>query len=432
MSERKRTIRRYAGALAVGLGYLHLDEVSDPRSKQSRRWRLPYLLTVLVSGLAAGCRNLKEVERLTAQLSPAVRRRLCVFRRVADTTLRDLLMLLPLAELRRLLRRQVRGAYRRRQLTPVGLPFGVVAIDGKHTATRLPDERYAQRQGDSKAVVRTLTASLVSGQAAVCIDAKPLLAKDTEGSAFPEFIDELLAEYGGLDLFRLVSCDAGFTSEANARHVVDRGLHYLLALKDNQPTLYDLARRHLERLPAEAAEAVTTDQLDNRTVEIRRLWRTEEMAGENEWVHLRQVLRVQREVRRDDGTVESCDDRFFATSMTTNRLGGAEWLRVVRAHWRVENDCHGTWDRILREDDHPWLYAGRGMLAVILLRRVVGNLLALFRSVTLRGERKGRVPWAELMDWLRVALVAATEDELRGLRWAMGTGASRAPPASGC
>lgn len=126
---RSREIRRHAGALAVGIGQLGLGEVCDPRSSRSRRWRLSYLLTVLVSGLAAGCRNLKEVERLTAQLSPAIRRRLHIFRRAPDTTLRDLLMLLPLGEL------------------------------------------------------RALTCSLVSAPAAVCIDAKPLTAKQNEGSA---------------------------------------------------------------------------------------------------------------------------------------------------------------------------------------------------------------------------------------------------------
>ena len=429
-AERNRTIRRHAGALAVGLGGLRLDDVPDVRTKRSRRWRLSYLLTVLVSGLAAGCKSLKEVERLTAQLSPAVRKRLRVFRRVPDTTLRDLVMVLPLEAVRALLRRQIRGAHRRRQLAPEGLPFGVLAIDGKYTATRLPDGTYAQRQGDS-AVVRTLTASLVSAPAAACIDAKPLLAEQNEGSALPGFVDELHAEYESLDLYRLVSCDAGFTSEANARYLVGKGLHYLFALKDNQPTLSDLAHRHLGRLCAETAEAVTEDRLDNRTVDIRRVWRTAEMAGEHEWAHLQQVVRIQREVRREDGTLVSCDDRFFATSLTTNRLDGAQWLRVVRSHWRVENECHCTWDKSMKEDVHPWLYDARGMLTVILLRRVVGNMLALFRNVSMRGEGKGLVPWAEIIDWLRVALVAATEDHLDGLRWATGIRAGRAPPAAG-
>ena len=161
------------------------------------------------------------------------------------------------------------------------------------------------------------------------------------------------------------------------------------------------------------------------------MWRTAELAGENDWTHMQQVLRVQREVRRD-GAVVLCEDRFFATSLTANRLTGADWRRVVRAHWRVENECHGTWDRAFSEDDHPWLYAGRGMLAVILLRRVVANLLALFREVTLRGERKGSVPWAAMMSWLQVVLVAATDEHLDELRCALGRTAGPAPPATGC
>jgi hypothetical protein len=268
----------------------------------------------------------------------------------------------------------------------------------------------------------------VSARAAVCIDAKPMTAEQSEGSAFPEFIDELLGEYVPVDLFRLVSCDAGFTSEENARHVKASGLGYLFALKDNQPTLYDEAHRQLGRRSDAVAEATTTDRIDNRTEEVRRLWRTDEIAGYHGRDHLEQIIRVCREVRRDDGSVLSRDDRFFATSLTTNRLTAAQWLCVVRGHWRVEIDCHGTWDRILREDDHPWLTGARGMLAVILLRRVVGNLLALFRNVTRRGERKALVPWAEIIDWLRVALVAATDEHTRGLRWAPPR-AGRAPPS---
>ena len=120
-----------------------------------------------------------------------------------------------------------------------------------------------------------------------------------------------------------------------------------------------------------------------------------------------------------------------APGATTNRLTSDMWNLVVRNHWRVENECHGTWDCVLREDDHPWLYDARGMLAVILLRRVVGNLLVLYRNVTCRGEQKGVRPWAEIISWLQVALVAATEEHLDGLRWAAPPMAGRAPPGQG-
>jgi len=46
-----------------------------------------------------------------------------------------------------------------------------------------------------------------------------------------------LNSYGNLDLFRLVTYDAGACSTANAKHLCDRNLHYFLRLKGSQPEL---------------------------------------------------------------------------------------------------------------------------------------------------------------------------------------------------
>lgn len=76
----------------------------------------------------------------------------------------------------------------------------------------------------------------------------------------------------------------------------------------------------LGQLPAEQAEASTTDRVDNRTVVIRRVWRTTEVAGYHTWSHLRMGVRVQSVVLRD-GVETPGDDRFFATNVPVNRLG---------------------------------------------------------------------------------------------------------------
>ena len=82
---------------------------------------------------------------MTAELSRASAVMLRLPRRTPDTTLRTTLIRLDPDEVRKMLHRQVLWGHKRKQLGPVGLPFGVVAIDGKCTATSVIDDRYAQR-----------------------------------------------------------------------------------------------------------------------------------------------------------------------------------------------------------------------------------------------------------------------------------------------
>jgi len=128
-------------------------------------------------------------------------------------------------------------------------------------------------------------------------------------------------------------------------------------------------------------------------------------------------VRVRRVVRRDDGEVISCDDRYFASSHAPDALTPEQWLLVVRNHWRVKSGAHGVLDRFYEEDEHPWLYATDGQLAVQLLRRIVLNTMALHRDVSRRGERKANIPWRALIHTAHVALVGATEETVDGLRW---------------
>ena len=109
-----------------------MPEVRGDRGK--KRWALATLLRAVVIGLVAGCKGLGELEELTRMLSLPTRRMLGICRRLPDTTARDVIIKLPDTALRACLYSQVKAARRRKALAPVGLPFGVVAIDGKTTA----------------------------------------------------------------------------------------------------------------------------------------------------------------------------------------------------------------------------------------------------------------------------------------------------------
>lgn len=405
--------------VAARLPEAKLGKVADPRGRQGRRWPLQTLLTAVVLGIAAGCRSLLHTEALTDELSPAVRGRLGLLRRVPDTTLRQALVKVAPSEVRRALRAQVKAAHKRKALEPVGLPFGVASVDGKSSTSPTADGRYAQLQhhsegGGTSGLVRTMTFSLVSSAAKVCLDAVPIPPATNEMGHFLLALRSVLKGLGRCRPFRLVTYDAGACSEENARGICAENLDYLLALNEAQPTLYREGQGQLARRTK--AEAETVDVLSNERTVTRRLFRTSELAGFLDWTHLQTVLRVES-VTEERGAVVARESRYFLTSLATDALTARQWLLVVRSHWAVENNCHHTWDAVFREDDHPWIEKDpQGMVVVMLLRRIAYNLLALFRAVTQRSEDRRQTPWRVLLRWLLQAVLAATEDDLAGLR----------------
>lgn len=417
-----RWYRRLAGVFAARLPEAKLDDVADPRAHRGRRWKnLGVLLAAVVVGICAGAKSLAQLEMLSAETGRAMRKALGMLRRIPDTTLRDVLCVVDPRELRRAIYAQVRAAHRRKALEPERLPFGILTMDGKGTALSGCDDFYAQRQSqdDGKqftSVLRTVTCTLVSAAAKPCIDAIPIPASTNEMGHFAMALREVFRAYAPLGLFRLVTYDAGACSLENANVVRELRLHYLFGLKGTQRTLFEEAKRLLEHRPATEADAVSEDIVGANIV-TRRAYITEEMAEFGDWIHLRTVVRIESETRTRDGRLVAHDNRYRIASLPRNALADAQWLRVVRLHWGVENNCHNTFDTVFFEDDKPWIEdSPKGALAVLLLRRIAYNLLALFRSVTQRSEERRRIPWADLLRGFAQALVVITEVHVAGLR----------------
>jgi len=420
---RERVTRRVAGLLRARLPELALEEVPDPRAREGR-WSLAQILQAALVGLMAGCRSLSETEALTESLAPPMRRRLGLPRRLSDTTARDALCRVPLEGLRAALHRLVKAAWRRKALQPVGLPVSVVALDGKVTALPTLNHPLVQNQhpefGLPYGLVRTVTCSLVSAAGRPCIDAIPIPADTNEVGHFQAAFGSVVETYGGL--FDVVTYDAGGFSRANADTVVAAGKHYLFALKDEHRTMCRLA---VELLAVETAVARTEDALDSDTTVVRslRLLRADpswsygdgKTPDQSVWPHAKAFLAVEY-VKVHRGAVVERDERMFVSSYDPERLTPAQWLLLVRSHWGVESSHH-TFDTAFAEDDRPWIEADpHGMLAVLLLRRIAYTLLALYRAVTLRSDENRATRWKALLQAVRDVLVAATEEQLAGLR----------------
>lgn len=417
MTSGDRKIRSAAGMLAVGLAGAGLGRIEDDRGTRNRRWSVLSLAKGLMVGLVVGLQGFKQLETLTDSLSRGLRDKLGIGRRLSDTTVRDFLVHARLASLQAALHRQVRTALRRKQLEPVGLPCNVVAFDGKTTMTPYDGGPYAQEQSPRRYAMRTMTCTLVSSRAPICIHASPIPKETNEMGHFAAAVREVARAFGRGSMVELVTADAGMTSLENAT-VVHEELHagYLFALKGTQSELLAEAERLLAHLPGEQAIARTEETAGGK-LERRLLWRTAEMVGYHGWAHLRTVLRVRWETVSKDGTLIAEMERYFVSNEAAGRFTPAQWLAIVRAHWQVENGVHKTLDVAFREDDRPWSRNPAAMLALMILRRIACNAMAIFRAHTLREERRDLIPWRELMDRLRHAVLAAQAHHLAGLRW---------------
>lgn len=87
MTEISRKTRRMAGMLSARVPEIGLAQVADARSRRGIRWqKLKPLLAAPPVAMAAGLKSFAETEKLTMEMSRAMRRKLGISRRIPDTT----------------------------------------------------------------------------------------------------------------------------------------------------------------------------------------------------------------------------------------------------------------------------------------------------------------------------------------------------------
>jgi predicted transposase YbfD/YdcC len=228
-----------------------------------------------------------------------------------------------------------------RQTAPAAAGDGeVVAIDGK-TLRRTFDR--ARALGALHLVSAWATANGITlGQVAVD-------AKSNEITAIPQLI-------GLLDLQDcVVTIDAAGCQKEIAAQIVAKEGDYVLALKDNQPTLHEqVADYFLEQLEADNPDG---KMRHHREVE-KGHGRTEtrdtyvapapkSIVATGRWVGLASIVMVIRH-SLDHATGKTTDEvRYFISSLPAKakRLANA-----VRQHWGIENGLHWVLDVAFNED----------------------------------------------------------------------------------
>ena len=218
---------------------------------------------------------------------------------------------------------------------------GVVAIDGKTL-------RGSADEGCGRKAIHMVSAwsaanRLVLGQ--IKTD-----EKSNEITAIPKLL-ECLALNGCI-----VTIDAMGTQKEIAAAIVDKGAHYVLALKENQALLAEDVAGYFERALAPGSKLPppqfheSVDKNGGR-IETRRVWVTNrapliERYG-RQWSCLTSIAKIES-VRSLKGK-ESVEYRYFISSLPGDDAQG--FSDVVRTHWSVENQLHWMLDVAFNEDD---------------------------------------------------------------------------------
>ena len=234
----------------------------------------------------------------------------------------------------------------------------VVAIDGK-TLRRSHDQ--ATGRGPLHLVNAWATANGVAlGQ----------LATDDHTNEIPAIpaLLEVLALEGTVVTIDAIGCQTDIADQ-----IVTRGGDYVLALKDNQPTLHELVRHHFAVTDAEADHR-TVDK-DHGRLEIRRCRATDDpeviawLDPERAWPGLRSIAAVEGERRIGDTITR--ETRYYLSSLPADavRIGQA-----VRAHWGIENGLHWVLDMAFREDESR-VRTGHAAQNLAVLRQLALTLL---------------------------------------------------------
>ena len=167
-----------------------------------------------------------------------------------------------------------------------------------------------------------------------------------------------------------VTADALHGSRATAAAIRARGGDYALAVKANRGPLH----RDMQALmatPDPALAAVTIETSHGRH-EQRRAWVTpvpDDWRQRHTFDGLTAVARI--EAMRRIGDKQATQVRYYALSRV---LDPAEALRVVRAHWSIENNQHWLLDVALAED-RAQTRNDNTAENIAILRRLALNLL---------------------------------------------------------
>ena len=215
----------------------------------------------------------------------------------------------------------------------------IIAFDGKQS-------RNSGDKKNGQGVINTVSAWAASNR--LVLGQKKVEGKSTEITALPELIKVL--DLAGC----IVTIDAMGCQKEIVKKIVEKDADYVIAVKKNQPTLYDQIMQLFKQAIKTHGKDLNMSSFNSQEMnrgreEIRNYLMLTDVAGRidplGKWEKLTSIGMVES-VRVVDGKT-SIETRYFISSLENNAQKLAE---AIRSHWSIENSLHWVLDVAFKED----------------------------------------------------------------------------------
>jgi predicted transposase YbfD/YdcC len=344
----------------------HFAELDDPRREQGRLHRLDEIVFIATCAVLCGADNWVQIADYAHSKIDWLRTFLTLPGGVpSHDTFRRVFCLIDPLQFQKGFSSFIAALLDRKGLTPLVTDppaLKPIAIDGKA-------QRGSARRTVGRSALHVVSAWAVENHLTLAQVATD--AKSNEITAIPELL-ELLDLEGAV-----VTIDAMGCQKEIAADIIEGGGQYVLAVKENQPHLYEDIARAFEAVLDRGEPGVDFTECQTEGVhggrrETRTCCVITEPRGIRDarlWVGLTAIVMVIS--HREINGVASDEIRYFIGSAA----GTAEdYLRWVRGHWGIENSLHWVLDVCFREDEQRH-WAGNSAQNLAWLRKLALSLL---------------------------------------------------------
>jgi predicted transposase YbfD/YdcC len=330
-----------AQQIDVGSIASYFESLDDPRHERNRKHLLVDVIVICVAAVICGCDGPTAIHRWAVARKDWLAEHLALPHGIPSRDcIRRILLAINPAAFQQCFQAWVAATIPSPSDTGVTPVRRLIAIDGK-TCRGSHD--------DAKSLGPLHLVSAWASEEGLALGQVAAADKSNEITAIPVLLQQIQLKD------TIVTIDAMGCQKAIVEPIVAGGGDAVIAVKKNQPKLY------------EAIASYFRDQLTNDFEDLQyRRYETSErghgrhdgrvyflakipkaFAPAKEWPKVQAIGYAARYTVHDDGT-EQFDVRYY---LSTRYLSGKRFSEAVRGHWSIES-MHWTLDVTFREDDH--------------------------------------------------------------------------------